>query len=156
MMREATFAGWDFQSVWGIFENHSYPYLLFEKPELQIKIAANATTGSPPLPVSFTYWASVPESFIYEWEWQFGDGAKSYEPNPSHVYTEFGSYTVSLTVITYDGVAVSTQEIVVGNGLPIRTGSVFVLAAVMLLATATRLQAYFPQLNRTKVARSPK
>lgn len=30
--------------------------------------------------------------------WQFGDGNTSDQPNPSHVYTEYGTYTVNLTV----------------------------------------------------------
>jgi len=32
------------------------------------------------------------------WEWDFGDGAKSEEQNPEHVYTENGVYEVCLTV----------------------------------------------------------
>ncbi|MFA6897444.1 MAG: PKD domain-containing protein, partial [Patescibacteria group bacterium] len=37
------------------------------------------------------------------WYWNFGDGAKSIEQNPSHTYTAPGRYTVSLVVVTGDG-----------------------------------------------------
>jgi PKD repeat protein len=32
--------------------------------------------------------------------WDFGDGSTSDEPNPSHMYTEEGVYTVKLKVTT--------------------------------------------------------
>jgi len=35
---------------------------------------------------------------IISWQWNFGDGNFSYEPNPSHIYSEAGMYRVKLTV----------------------------------------------------------
>jgi PKD repeat protein len=35
---------------------------------------------------------------ITSWNWDFGDGSTSVAQNPSHTYTDFGTYTVSLTV----------------------------------------------------------
>jgi PKD repeat protein len=35
---------------------------------------------------------------IDSWSWDFGDGGSSTEQNPSHVYNDAGTYTVSLTV----------------------------------------------------------
>ena len=40
---------------------------------------------------------------ITEWFWDFGDGSTSYEPNPMHIYTEPGAYTVTLTVTGSEG-----------------------------------------------------
>ncbi|WP_284683938.1 PKD domain-containing protein [Chondrinema litorale] len=37
------------------------------------------------------------------WEWDFGDGTTSTEQNPSHNYTDFGTYTVRLTATSADG-----------------------------------------------------
>ncbi|HKR04289.1 MAG TPA: PKD domain-containing protein, partial [Bacteroidia bacterium] len=37
------------------------------------------------------------------WLWNFGDGTTSTQQNPTHIYTNPGSYTVSLTITTADG-----------------------------------------------------
>ncbi len=55
---------------------------------------------------------------IISWDWDFGDGSSSTLQNPSHTYTNEGTYTVSLTIS--DGINSKTetklQYIVVGNG----------------------------------------
>jgi PKD repeat protein len=43
------------------------------------------------------------------WEWDFGDGSTSTKQNPSHTYTEPGTYTVSLTVTGYEGSDTNTK-----------------------------------------------
>jgi uncharacterized repeat protein (TIGR01451 family) len=49
--------------------------------------------GSAPLTVSFTHSLTQAATFV----WDFGDGAASTLPNPTHVYTQAGVYTVRLT-----------------------------------------------------------
>jgi PKD repeat protein len=55
---------------------------------------------------------------IISWDWNFGDGTTTTLQNPSHTFTNDGTYTVSLTVS--DGVTskteTKTQYIVVGEG----------------------------------------
>ena len=55
---------------------------------------------------------------IISWNWNFGDGSSSTLQNPSHTYTNDGTYTVSLTIS--DGVTNKTetkaQYITVGSG----------------------------------------
>lgn len=52
------------------------------------------------------------------WQWDFGDGSSSTEQNPIHRYTQYGTYTVQLTV-TNDTCSNTTQlEIKVGGGVP--------------------------------------
>lgn len=41
--------------------------------------------------------------FPENWSWDFGDGSRSTEQNPSHVYSVAGTYTVSLTVSNSKG-----------------------------------------------------
>ncbi|MEM7109436.1 MAG: PKD domain-containing protein, partial [Bacteroidota bacterium] len=40
---------------------------------------------------------------IDEWTWDFGDGTTSSDQNPVHTYSDFGEYTVSLTVQNIEG-----------------------------------------------------
>ena len=42
----------------------------------------------------------TPRGEVTEWHWDFGDGATSTEPNPSHQYDEDGTYRVTLEVTT--------------------------------------------------------
>ncbi len=57
--------------------------------------------------------------------WDFGDGETSKEENPQHIYTENGSYTVSLIAMNTDGSDTSNTEISIG-----------VESADMVIATA--------------------
>jgi PKD repeat protein len=55
----------------------------------------NPTSGYAPLTVDFTDQSTGNPT---SWSWTFGDGGTSYAQNPSHEYTDAGTYTVSLTV----------------------------------------------------------
>ena len=55
----------------------------------------NGCRGEGPLALTF---AAITSSPVQVYLWQFGDGATSTEPSPSHTYTSPGSYTVSLNV----------------------------------------------------------
>lgn len=62
--------------------------------------AVPTNASCPPLLVSFSdssFWD------IVTWEWDFGDGTGSTLQNPGHVYTQAGSYDVSLIVVNNDG-----------------------------------------------------
>ncbi len=64
--------------------------------------------GCPGLPVTFT--STAVSARFYQWE--FGDGGSSFDPNPTHVYLRPGTFTVRLTVVGLGG---STN--VVKNGI---------------------------------------
>ncbi len=53
-----------------------------------------------PTTVDFT---AIPGPGVTGYLWNFGDGGTSTLPNPSHTYTAFGTYTVSLTVFNASG-----------------------------------------------------
>ena len=57
----------------------------------------NNATGCPGTIVTFND-LTIPDTTIVGWYWDFGDGNTSTQPNPTHIYTDSGSYTVSLTV----------------------------------------------------------
>ncbi|MBL7052840.1 MAG: PKD domain-containing protein, partial [Candidatus Marinimicrobia bacterium] len=73
------------------------------------------------LTVVFTDVSTVENTTITSWLWDFGDAMTSTEPNPTHIYTIAGVYTVSLTVS--DGTIESTETkvdyIVAVNNPPI-------------------------------------
>ncbi|MGC9435590.1 MAG: PKD domain-containing protein [Methanomicrobiales archaeon] len=56
---------------------------------------ADPTSGEAPLEVRFTDSSTNSPG---SWYWVFGDGATSTEQHPVHIYTEAGTYSVSLTV----------------------------------------------------------
>ncbi len=57
--------------------------------------SASQTTGFAPLTVSFSDQSS---GSVNTWAWSFGDGGVNSTANPSHTYTNAGTYSVSLTV----------------------------------------------------------
>jgi len=56
--------------------------------------ASDTVITSPPFNIQFTNQTANSSNYI--WQWQFGDGAVSYQKNPSHTYTNNGIYTVTL------------------------------------------------------------
>jgi PKD repeat protein len=73
--------------------------------------------NNPPV-ASFTYSPTEPEivdviefvdtstdddGTLLSWYWNFGDGTTSYETNPTHQYSQTGTYQVSLTVTDNNG-----------------------------------------------------
>ena len=59
--------------------------------------ASDTIVNTPPFIIQFTNHTPSPSKFI--WHWEFGDGSVSYQKNPSHTYTNNGSYTVTLIAL---------------------------------------------------------
>jgi PKD repeat protein len=62
-----------------------------------ITLTANPTNGAVPLTVNFTF-AGVDSAgnTVSNWNWTFGDGSTSTARNPSHTYTNSGTFSVAL------------------------------------------------------------
>jgi PKD repeat protein len=76
---------------------------------IDAEFSAVPEAGDAPLTVQFTdesTWFSDP---ITSWSWNFGDGAWSVDPSPSHTYDVRGAYTVSLTVTSDSGEDTETK-----------------------------------------------
>lgn len=54
-------------------------------------------------PVTINFQNTSAGTGVLQYEWNFGDGFTSSEPNPSHTYTNIGSYTISLISINENG-----------------------------------------------------
>ncbi|MBF0432337.1 MAG: PKD domain-containing protein [Fibrobacteria bacterium] len=82
-------------------------YITVTTPEPSIDFSTSQTSGVNSLDVSFT--VTNTGGPIDSLLWDFGDGATSIEQNPTHYYSNLGSYTVSLTAIGPDGTDVETK-----------------------------------------------
>jgi uncharacterized repeat protein (TIGR01451 family) len=69
---------------------------------LRAAFTANPSSGFAPLTVTFTN-QSVSTLPIASYAWNFGDGATSNLPNPTRIYANPGTYTVTLTVTNVNG-----------------------------------------------------
>jgi len=89
--------------------------------------SASPTSGDSPLTVNFT---DLSTGGPTSWSWDFGDGAVSFDQNPSHTYSFPGTYTVTLTAtnaygsddeIKEDYINVTASELLVADfeGSPI-------------------------------------
>lgn len=77
--------------------------------DFEASFTANATSGTLPLIVVFDSSSSLfPDASAINYTWNFGDGTTSSVENPSHTYTDTGSYAVTLRIS--DGVNVDTSE----------------------------------------------
>ncbi len=80
--------------------------------------AADVTVGPAPLSVTFSSAGSVdPDGFPLTYQWDFGDGTVSSDPNPTHVFTAAGTqkFNVQLTVTDIANAAVSANVAVFVN-----------------------------------------
>ena len=67
------------------------------------EFSADYTSGVAPLVVQFTDQSIAGDSPITSWSWSFGDGSSSTEPNPTHSFAMYGTYPITLTVVTANG-----------------------------------------------------
>lgn len=94
--------------------------------------------------VSFTENVTDPDGTIVEWQWSFGDGDTATQHAPSHVYTERGVYTVTLTVTDDDGAShTMSKEIVVAKEEKTPGFSMVLACLAAMLALMTRRRLTF-------------
>ncbi len=69
-----------------------------------------ASYAFPTIPTTVTFTDHSLGSAPLTWSWDFGDGATSYEQNPSHIYTQRGTYTVILVVKNAYGASTAIKK----------------------------------------------
>jgi PKD repeat protein len=88
--------------------------------------SASVVTGSAPLIVVFS---DTSMNAPTAWLWDFGDGTTSTQQNPTHVYEQEGTYTVSLTATNTSGsdVMITTNYISAGicANLPVKVAGTY-------------------------------
>ncbi len=75
--------------------------LVVRAPLIDACFLASRSSGKAPLGVSFD--PSCSTGNVTSWLWNFGDASESDIKNPSHVFVTPGTYTVTLTMTTADG-----------------------------------------------------
>ncbi|MFF3286355.1 ThuA domain-containing protein [Streptomyces sp. NPDC003023] len=82
--------------------------------------SSNVTSGQAPLGVTFSSAGTTDaDGDTLTYSWDFGDGATSTEANPTHTYTENGTYTATVTAKDTTGRTGSAGvHVVVGNTAP--------------------------------------
>ncbi|MEO5572007.1 MAG: PKD domain-containing protein [Bacteroidia bacterium] len=68
-----------------------------------VNISVSDTAGCKPLPVNFNNLSGN----VTNWQWNFGDGGTSSIQNPSHTYSDTGSFDITL-IVTFSSGCVDT------------------------------------------------
>lgn len=87
--------------------------IVVRSPVLDACFKTSRTTGVAPLGVSFTMDCTTGVPSVIQWD--FGDGAKSDERNPIHVFERAGSYTVTLRLQDDQGTTSQETLIITAN-----------------------------------------
>ena len=86
----------------------------FPVPQASSAVASftvDAGDGFAPGTVTFTNTSTVLDGFNAAYAWNFGDGTSSTQENPTHTYTEAGTYQISLVVTTEDDLSVAHRAL---------------------------------------------
>ena len=74
--------------------------------------------GIRTLPVAFVNTSSDADGALVSYQWSFGDGGISSDPNPSHSYDTTGTFPVQLTVTDADGATAMFSQAITINAAP--------------------------------------
>jgi PKD repeat protein len=92
----------------GICTSHVCYHVVVHHPPAGVCHAAFAAHQFDPAHQTIVFTdQSTSDGTIGFWAWDFGDGNTSAEQNPSHTYTEAGTYLVCLTITDDDGICTS-------------------------------------------------
>jgi PKD repeat protein len=87
-----------------------------------VQVAADPSSGTAPLRVRFSAAGSDPDGDELSHVWEFGDGGMAGGPRATHVYTQPGTYTATVTVSDASGATgtASVQVVVSAPAAPPR------------------------------------
>ena len=79
-------------------------------PSPVVQFSVNDNQGCVPFTIELTDSSYTTFDDINYWQWNFGDGATSVEPNTSHTFTSPGTYQVWLSLTTTQGCTSNSQS----------------------------------------------
>lgn len=100
----ALVAGWGLFLAAGCDEKAPPPVSSDEAPPPVADFKASVLSGQAPLNVTFT---NLSEGRYDKAIWDFGDGCQSYHPQPTHIFSRGGVFTVSLHLYRGESIAAS-------------------------------------------------
>jgi gliding motility-associated-like protein len=105
----------------GCSNSITHQVLIIARPVANFDYALPNCAGTPKV---FTNNSVAPYGFIVNWQWNFGDGAGTSvnfpnNANVSHLYAAYGSYNVTLTVITNDSCSASITKTITVSPSPV-------------------------------------
>jgi len=104
------------RTINGVVDMGAYQNPFATAPQLVMaNFLANPNSGQAPLTVQFTGQSAGP---VTRWDWNFGDGVFNLVQNPSHTYTNAGSYMTTLTVSGISGQTDSATQIITVTNAP--------------------------------------
>lgn len=77
------------------------------------------------LPVQFVDSSAAGTGTLTTWAWDFGDGTTGTGPNPTHIYSDTGSYNVTMIVTNSEGCTDTFTVVVTVIELPVVVPNVF-------------------------------
>ncbi len=89
---------------------------LTKQKESNVAPIADFNVSRDELKVTFTNASSDPDNNQLIYQWNFGDGTSSSQPNVVHEYASDGTYTVTLTVFDGELESSATQDVEVQSG----------------------------------------
>lgn len=96
-------------------QKYDFPFTVYAAPVTAFTMPANVCLKDT---VKFTDKSTDSGKVIKSWIWKFGDGSTSTLQNPTHVYTNPGRDTVSLTSVSETGCQTTTQQVIQVNNFP--------------------------------------
>ncbi len=113
------------------------------QPPVAVATKSTPLTGTVPLTVYFSSNGSYdPDGSIVKYDWDFGDGTTSADPNPSHIYTKAGTFTPSLVVFDNTGLSSSTMLTVIAKPAVVATKNLRVADIKLTLISSYRYGYY--------------
>jgi PKD repeat protein len=85
-------------------------------PPVIESIAADPSSGDAPLEVALSVTASDPDGDELSYEWDFGDGETSTEEDPTHTYSDPGTYEAEVTVSDGEAEVSDSATVTVEDG----------------------------------------
>jgi serine protease AprX len=102
---------------WGMIDAYEAVMMALGGAPPTADFSGSPTLGCAPLTVSFT---DLSSGDVTGWSWEFGDGGSSDLQNPSYVYQNAGTFTVSLTVTGPSGSDTETKaDYITVNDVPV-------------------------------------